>query len=110
MATPATPRMQCPACGAAAHHSRRQLEEWPYRLMGMYAWRCLACDKRFHARPRKTKPMLRWRPPRLRIRVKLLQISAHLRQITDLLRIRAKPRHMSRKKQSSSDNGVPPLT
>ena len=129
MPTPAKPRMQCPVCGSEVHRSRRQVEEWPYRLIGMNAWLCLSCNNRFHARPPNTKPILRSCPTLLRIRTKLppigailhirpklppigavLRIRVKLPPIGNLLRIRTKLPQMRRNRHRAPDNIVPMLT
>ena len=116
MPTPAKPRMQCPVCGSEVHRSRRQVEEWPYRLIGMNAWLCLSCNNRFHARPPNTKPILRSCPTLLHIRPKLPRIGSllHIRpklpRIGSLLQIRTKLPPMRRNRHTSPDDVVPMLT
>lgn len=45
--------MTCPVCkGKDARRSRRQnLSDYALSIIGVYPWRCLSCETRFHARP-----------------------------------------------------------
>jgi hypothetical protein len=43
--------LRCPAChdGSGLRRSRPRWHDFPYRLVGMKAYRCLMCDARFYA-------------------------------------------------------------
>lgn len=44
--------LRCPGCrDQSIHPSRTRLDDLLFRLVGMRAYRCLVCDRRFHAWP-----------------------------------------------------------